>query len=163
MNRNQFFASFAGIGLLVVNSTLAQTPAAQPAAPISVPAGSLERVQNAWPARSLIGASVFNDNRQRVATVRDLLLTDDGKVDRVRWAAWQNDRCRIRSVEVCPKPAGRARRDVSYGRRSSRRAQAIWDHASRCDASVTSADGALPAHTMTRVPRLIITSRMHPF
>jgi hypothetical protein len=28
-------------------------------------------------------ASVFNDNGQRVATVRDLLLTDDGKVDRV--------------------------------------------------------------------------------
>lgn len=39
-------------------------------------------MQNAWPARNLPGASVFNDNGQRVATVRDLLLTDDAKVDR---------------------------------------------------------------------------------
>jgi len=83
MSRIQLLATFAGLGLLVVNSTLAQTPAAaQPAAPISAP-GSLERVQNAWPARNVIGASVFNDNGRRVATVRDLLLTDDGKVDRV--------------------------------------------------------------------------------
>jgi hypothetical protein len=51
--------------------------------PTSVPAGSLERVQNAWRARSLLGAPVFNDNGQRVATIRDLLLTDEGKVDRV--------------------------------------------------------------------------------
>jgi len=76
-------ATCAGIGLLVANPALAQTPApAQPVAPFSIP-GSLERVQNTWPARYLIGASVFNDNGQRVATVRDLLLTDDGKIDRV--------------------------------------------------------------------------------
>lgn len=73
----------ATIGLLVTNPSLAQTPAAaQPAEPPSVP-GTLERVQNTWPARYLIGASVFNDSGQRVAAVRDLLLTDDGKVDRV--------------------------------------------------------------------------------
>jgi hypothetical protein len=77
-------ATFVGIGLFAVHLSLAQTPApTQPAAPTSVPAGSLEKVQNTWPARGLIGASVFNDNRQRVATVRDLLLTDEGKVDRV--------------------------------------------------------------------------------
>jgi hypothetical protein len=84
MSRIRLLAALVGIGLLVVHPSLAQTPAqAPPAAPASVPAGSLERVQNAWPARSLLGASVFNDSGQRVATVRDLLLTDDAKVDRV--------------------------------------------------------------------------------
>ena len=79
----QLLATFVGIGLLFVSPTLAQTSVtAQSGAPTSVP-GSLERVQNAWPARNLIGASVFNDNGRRVATVRDLLLTDDGKVERV--------------------------------------------------------------------------------
>jgi hypothetical protein len=83
MSRIQLLATFVGVGLLVVNPCLAQSSAAaQPAAPASVPAGSLQRVQNAWPARSLIGASVFNDSGQRVASVRDLLLTDDGKIDR---------------------------------------------------------------------------------
>ena len=84
MTRITMLATFVGIGLFAVHLSLAQTPApTQPAAPTSVPAGSLEKVQNTWPARGLIGASVFNDNRQRVATVSDLLLTDDGKVDRV--------------------------------------------------------------------------------
>src|SRR5262249_18414494 len=79
----QLLATFVGIGLLIVNPTLGQTSVtAQPAARTGVP-GSLERVQNAWPARNLIGASVFNDTGRRVATIRDLLLTDDGKVDRV--------------------------------------------------------------------------------
>jgi hypothetical protein len=40
-------------------------------------------VQNAWRVRSLLGTAVFNDNGQRVATIRDLLLTDDAKVARV--------------------------------------------------------------------------------
>lgn len=77
-------ATFVGIGLLVVRPSVAQTPApAPPAASVVVPAGSLERVHNAWRARALLGASVFNDNGQRVASIRDLLLTDDAKVDRV--------------------------------------------------------------------------------
>ncbi len=49
----------------------------------SVPAGSLQRVQNDWRASALIGASVFNEHSQRVATIRDLLITDDGRIDRV--------------------------------------------------------------------------------
>ena len=48
----------------------------------SVPAGSLQRVDSDWPARRMIGASVFNERGQRVATIRELLITDDGKVDR---------------------------------------------------------------------------------
>jgi sporulation protein YlmC with PRC-barrel domain len=35
------------------------------------------------PARSLIGTPVFNDMGQRIATISDLLITDDGMVDRV--------------------------------------------------------------------------------
>ena len=88
-------ATFAGVGFLLVNPTLAQSPTATQPAPrseASVPAGSLERVQNAWPVRNLMGASVFNDSGQRVAAVRDLLLTDDGKVDRVLLAVGRRGR-----------------------------------------------------------------------
>jgi sporulation protein YlmC with PRC-barrel domain len=83
MSRIQLLSTLVGIGLLIAHPSLAQIPAPSPPAAASVPAGSLERVQNAWRARSLLGASVFNENGQRVATVRDLLLTDDAKVDRV--------------------------------------------------------------------------------
>jgi hypothetical protein len=31
----------------------------------------------------LIGTAVFNDNNQRIATINDLLITDDGRVDQV--------------------------------------------------------------------------------
>jgi hypothetical protein len=86
MIRLRLLATFC-VGLLLINPAVAQSPAApQPAtAPpeATVPAGSLTRVQNAWPARSLIGATVFNDSGQRLASVRELLVTDDGKVDRV--------------------------------------------------------------------------------
>ena len=93
MIRIQLVATFVGLGLLVVYPSLAQTPApTQPAPSASVPTGSLERVRNAWRARSLLGASVFNDNGQRVATIRDLLLTDDAKVDRVVLAVRSRNR-----------------------------------------------------------------------
>jgi hypothetical protein len=49
-------------------------------------------VRNAWRVQSLLGASVFNDNGQRVATIRDLLLTDDAKVDRVVLAVRSRNR-----------------------------------------------------------------------
>ena len=83
MSRKQLLATFVTIWLLGIHSSLAQNPAPSPPAAASVPTGSLERVQNAWRARSLLGTSVFNENGQRVATVRDLLLTDDAKVERV--------------------------------------------------------------------------------
>jgi PRC-barrel domain len=31
----------------------------------------------------LLGTAVFNDNGQRIATINDLLITDDGRVDQV--------------------------------------------------------------------------------
>jgi hypothetical protein len=31
----------------------------------------------------LIGTAVFNDNNQRIATINDLLITEDGRVDQV--------------------------------------------------------------------------------
>ena len=108
----QLLATFVGIGLLVIDPALAQTSVtAQPAAPISIP-GSLERVQNAWPARNLIGASVFNDSGRRVATIRDLLLTDDGKVDRVVLAVGPRNRLiAVAFGQLKFAPNQRARRD----------------------------------------------------
>jgi hypothetical protein len=35
----------------------------------SVPAGSLQRVDGDWPARRMIGTSVFSERGQRVATI----------------------------------------------------------------------------------------------
>jgi len=40
-------------------------------------------VQNNWRGRTLIGAAVFDDNGQRIATINDLLIADDGRVDQV--------------------------------------------------------------------------------
>ncbi|MBV8590390.1 MAG: PRC-barrel domain-containing protein [Acetobacteraceae bacterium] len=48
-----------------------------------VPSGSAQKSQNDWRGRTLIGTPVFNDTGQRMATINDLLITDDGKVDRV--------------------------------------------------------------------------------
>ena len=50
---------------------------------ITVPAGSLQKTQNAWRGRTLIGTPVFNDSGQQIATINDLLITDEGVVDRV--------------------------------------------------------------------------------
>jgi PRC-barrel domain len=82
MNHLQLVAAAAAIVFVDIYPCNAQTSEApKPAA--SVPTGSLQRVDNDWPARTLIGSSVFNENGQRVATIRELLITDDGKVDRV--------------------------------------------------------------------------------
>ena len=89
MNKSRSIAAAVVVltGCLVVSAG-AQTPTAAQgdgtAAPgVTVPAGSLQKAENAWRGRMLIGTSVFNDNGQRIATIDDLLITDDGKVDRV--------------------------------------------------------------------------------
>jgi PRC-barrel domain len=46
-------------------------------------AGTAQRSQDNWRGRTLIGTAVFNDNNQRIATINDLLITDDGRVDQV--------------------------------------------------------------------------------
>ena len=47
-----------------------------------MPAGLLQRVDGDWPARRMIGTSVFNERGQRVATISELLRTYNGRVDR---------------------------------------------------------------------------------
>jgi hypothetical protein len=88
MNQNRTFVAAVGLTALLIASAMAQTPAASQsdsisATAVTVPRGWLERAQNAWRGQTLIGAPVFNDNRQRIATINDLLINDDGVVDKV--------------------------------------------------------------------------------
>lgn len=94
MNQNRSSAAAVGLAGLLIASAVAQTPSTgpgygTPATTVTVPAGSLQRAQNAWRARMLIGTPVFNDNGQRVATIADLLISDAGSVDRVVLAVAQ--------------------------------------------------------------------------
>jgi PRC-barrel domain len=85
----------AGLAALLVAPTLAQPPATNPPSAsasvnpkpagsnATVPSGSLQKVRNDWRGRTLIGTVVFNDNGQRIASINDLLITDDGRVDQV--------------------------------------------------------------------------------
>jgi sporulation protein YlmC with PRC-barrel domain len=87
MNHNRTIAAAVLIGCLIASAG-AQTPSAgqgaETVAPaVTVPAGSIQKAENVWRGRTLIGTAVFNDNGQRVATIDDLLITDDGKVDTV--------------------------------------------------------------------------------
>jgi hypothetical protein len=88
MNHNLAIAAAIGLSALLIASAAAQTPSAGQAngaatTTITVPAGSLQKVQNAWRGRMLIGSPVFNDVGQRIATINNLLTTDDYMVDRV--------------------------------------------------------------------------------
>jgi hypothetical protein len=49
--------------------------------PAAVPQGGVQKAQNEWRGRTLIGAAVFDDNGQRIAAINDLLIADDGRVD----------------------------------------------------------------------------------
>jgi PRC-barrel domain len=78
---------------VVLGGSLIASATAQPPSPprgdgtittaITVPAGSLQKTHDAWRGRMLIGTPVFNDNGQQIATINDLLITDNGVVDRV--------------------------------------------------------------------------------
>ena len=83
MKQPQLLAALVAIGLLpiCILPCSAQNNKNTQAAD-SVPTGSLQRIDGDWPARTVIGTSVFNEHGQRVATIRDLLITDDGRVDR---------------------------------------------------------------------------------
>jgi hypothetical protein len=89
LNQNRTFVAALGFTAMLIASAAAQPPAAGqsdtlPTTAATVPSGWLERAdQNAWRGRTLIGAPVFNDNGQRIATINDLLVNDDGVVDRV--------------------------------------------------------------------------------
>jgi hypothetical protein len=87
MNHNRSIAAAVLTGCFIASAG-AQAPStgqrAETVAPaVTAPAGSMQKAANAWRGRMLIGTSVFNDNGQRIATIDDLLITDDGKVDRV--------------------------------------------------------------------------------
>jgi PRC-barrel domain len=97
MNQAKLFITSVVSGFLTLQLAHAQTSAAGQsagtAAPAtSVPAGSLQRIQSDWPARNILGASVFNEAGQRVATIRELLITDGGEVDKVVLAVAQRGR-----------------------------------------------------------------------
>ena len=86
MNGKRSISAAIGLTALLITSAAAQTPtgAGDGAAPAAtVAGGSLLRVQNNWRGRALIGTPVFDDHGERIATIDDLLITDDGKVDRV--------------------------------------------------------------------------------
>lgn len=46
------------------------------------PDGTLHKYDNAWRASKLVGADVYNEQGQTVASIDDLLVSDDGKIDR---------------------------------------------------------------------------------
>lgn len=87
MNQSRLIAAAVGLIAPFVASAAAQVPSVGKGdgtvATITVPTGSLQRVQNAWRARRLIGTPVFNDNGEQIAIINDLLIADDGMVDRV--------------------------------------------------------------------------------
>ena len=86
MNRKRSIGAAIGLTALLITSAAAQPPTGlgDGAAPaVAVARGSLLRVQNNWRGRALIGTPVFDDHGQRIATIDDLLITDDGKIDRV--------------------------------------------------------------------------------
>ena len=46
------------------------------------PDGTLHKYDNDWRASKLVGANVYNEQGQTVASINDLLVTDDGHIDR---------------------------------------------------------------------------------
>ena len=86
MNRIRSIGIVAAFAVLL-NAPCDAQPAAQPgaarqAAPTLL-SGTAQKSQNNWRGRTLIGTAVFNDSNQRIATINDLLITEDGRVDQV--------------------------------------------------------------------------------
>src|SRR5262252_6888085 len=85
MYRKISIGAAIGLTALLVTSAAAQPPTGVgdgTAPAVTVARGSLLRVQNNWRGKTLIGTPGFGDNGQRIATIDDLLITDDGKIDR---------------------------------------------------------------------------------
>ena len=91
MNRLQATGIVVTLTLGLGLTALAQTPSKSPPGPDAgaspattgahVPTGSALKSQSSWRGRTLVGTPVFDDNDQRIATINDLLITEDGKVD----------------------------------------------------------------------------------
>jgi len=76
------------LAALLTTSAVAQTPSAgqgdgTSATSITVPSGSPQKAQNSWRGRMLIGTRVFNDRGVWIATIDDILITDEGIADRI--------------------------------------------------------------------------------
>lgn len=95
MNRIRSIGIAVGLGILLITPALAQTPPASPpntgtttnrqqpaTAEASVPVGSVQKTQEEWRGRTLIGAAVYDDHGRRIATINDLLITDDHRIDK---------------------------------------------------------------------------------
>jgi len=89
MNQIRSIAITAAFAALLVAPCHAQpagppgaTPTQRQAAPL-LTAGTAQKSGNNWRGRTLIGTAVFNDNGQRIATINDVLITEDGRVDQV--------------------------------------------------------------------------------
>jgi len=80
-------ATLAAPALAQTGPNRASTPAtANPPAAVSeatVPIGSVQKSQDEWRGRTLIGATVLDDNGRRLGTINDLLITDDHRIDKV--------------------------------------------------------------------------------
>jgi hypothetical protein len=76
MNRKRLISAAIGLTALLITSAAAQSPTGQGT-------GAAPAVQNNLRGSALIGTLVFDDHGVRIATLVDLLITDDGKVDRV--------------------------------------------------------------------------------
>jgi hypothetical protein len=94
MDRIRSSGIAAGVAALLIAPALAQAPPPSPpraadntnqqrTANATLPVGSVLKSQNDWRGRTVIGAAVFDDNGRRIATINDLLITDDGRVDQV--------------------------------------------------------------------------------
>jgi PRC-barrel domain len=88
MRRIRLAGIATALAALLAAPSLAQ-PAGQPGTPpdqrqaAPLTGGTAQKSQNSWRGRTLVGTAVFNDNGQRIATINDLLITDDGRVDQV--------------------------------------------------------------------------------
>ena len=76
------------LAALLTTAAVAQPPSAgqgvgTSAAAVTAPSGSPQKALNTWRGRMLIGTRVFNDHGVWIATIDDILITDDGMVDRV--------------------------------------------------------------------------------
>jgi hypothetical protein len=76
------------LAALLTTSAVAQTPSSDQGngtstTAITVPSGSSQKTQNVWRGRRLIGTRVFDDHGVWIATIDDILITDDGMVDRL--------------------------------------------------------------------------------
>lgn len=86
MLTQRFALPVAGI-LLLASAALAQTARPFADQTVSVPSGPTEFLTQEkageWRASKLKGLDVYNDDRQRLGAIKDILVDRDGKIDAV--------------------------------------------------------------------------------